>query len=211
MGYVRALIEYSLQVQVYGWQTSLASLDSIQNQAIRLICDTFRTTPIVAGEIMADISPLALRRERAIVLACERYRRLEKESPLRQMVDEWVGRNRIKRTSFMHEAVRLSVELEFSHLRDELALTGIFLPALAPALPEIRKSLIDSTVSKQSDENVKKVVARETVASYPADLIHIFTDGSTREVNGELRSRYGAVIRFPGSNENDELVGPCGG
>ena len=160
---------------------------------------------------MADISPLALRRERAVVLACERYRRLEKESSLRKMVDESVGKNRLKMTSFMHVAVRLSAELEFSHLRDELALTGIFLPALAPALPEIRKSLIDSNVGKQSDENVKKVVAQETVALYPADLIQIFTDGSTREVNGVLRSGYGAVIRLLGSNVNDELVGACCG
>ncbi|KAK7004704.1 reverse transcriptase-like protein [Biomphalaria glabrata] len=70
-------MDYSLPVQVWASQTSLAKLDAVQNQAIRLICGTFRTTSIAAGEIMANVPPLSLGRERAVLLAHERYGRLE--------------------------------------------------------------------------------------------------------------------------------------
>uniref|UniRef100_A0A2C9LLQ6 Reverse transcriptase domain-containing protein n=1 Tax=Biomphalaria glabrata TaxID=6526 RepID=A0A2C9LLQ6_BIOGL len=57
MGAVRSHLVYSLPVQVRASQTTLASLYAVQNQAIRLICGTFRTTPIAAGDIMANVPP----------------------------------------------------------------------------------------------------------------------------------------------------------
>ncbi|KAK6959552.1 ribonuclease h, partial [Biomphalaria glabrata] len=53
--------------------------------------------------------------------------------------------------------------------------------------------------------------ARKTVAQYPDDIIKVFIDGSTRQNLGQKTSGFGVVVGFPGSTENDEILGPCSG
>uniref|UniRef100_A0A2C9M4E0 ribonuclease H n=1 Tax=Biomphalaria glabrata TaxID=6526 RepID=A0A2C9M4E0_BIOGL len=204
-------MEYSSLAQVYASQTSLAGLDSTQNQAIRLICGAFRTTPTAACEVMTNLPPLRLRRERAVMIAYEKFKRLEECCPVRSLVDNWQGGNRRKRNSFMHSVRELSKEVELPQNRAALALHGASSPANAPGVPEVRKSLIDPEVNKKCTKTVLRNTARKTVAQYPTDSIKVYTDGSTRENLGQKTSGYGVVVRFPGSTENNEILGACSG
>ncbi|XP_055891896.1 uncharacterized protein LOC129927346 [Biomphalaria glabrata] len=204
-------MEYSSLAQVYASQTSLVGLDSVQNQAIRLICGAFRTTPTAACEVMTNLPPLRLRRERAVMIAYEKFKRLEEGCPVRSLVDNWQGGNRLKRNSFMHSVRELSKEVDLPQNRAALALHGASSPANAPGVPEVRKSLIDPEVNKKCTKTVLRNTARKTVAQYPADSIKVYTDGSTRENLGQKTFGYGVVVRFPGSTENDEILGACSG
>ena len=80
---------------MYALWTSLVQLDNVQNQALQLICGTFRTTPTAAIEIMVNVPPLGLYRKRAVITVYERYKRLEESYPLRMMVDSWEENRRI--------------------------------------------------------------------------------------------------------------------
>nr|KAI8732622.1 galactoside 2-alpha-L-fucosyltransferase 1-like [Biomphalaria glabrata] len=111
----------------------------------------------------------------------------------------------------MHSVRELSKEVDLPQNRAALALHGASSPANAPGVPEVRKSLIDPEVNKKCTKTVLRNTARKTVAQYPADCIKVYTDGSTRENLGQKTSGYGVVVRFPGSTENDEILGACSG
>ena len=68
IGAVRSQIDYSLAVQVYGSKTALETLNRVQNQSLRLIYDTFRTSPVAAAEIIANVAPLHLKEEQGDII-----------------------------------------------------------------------------------------------------------------------------------------------
>ncbi|KAK6998602.1 ribonuclease H1 [Biomphalaria glabrata] len=197
-------MEYSSLAQVYASQTSLAGLDSVQNQAIRLICCAFRTTPIAASEVMTNLPPLRLRRERAVMIAFEIFKRLGEGCPVRSLFDNWRGGDQLKQNTFMHDVRELSKEVDLSQNRADIVLHGASSPANAPGVPEVRKSLIDPEVNKKCTKTV-------LLQGKPADTIQIYTDSSMREKLVQNTSGYGKVLRFPGSTENDDILGPYSG
>ena len=75
-----------------------------------------RSTPTAALEIDANVEPLKLRRERAVLESVERYRRLDKDHPNRLLVDTWTPTNRLKQLSPMDVAKQLE---NLNHLPDE--------------------------------------------------------------------------------------------
>ncbi|XP_055871218.1 uncharacterized protein LOC129923603 [Biomphalaria glabrata] len=79
----------------------------------------------------------------------------------------------------------------------------------ALGMPTIRKSLLDPVVTKQSPTTRLLQAARETIASYPAGVTTIYTDGSVRTLEGTVKAGYGAVVRLSGNPESDELSGSC--
>ena len=82
-------MDYAVPIQTVSSNTARASLDEIKNQGLRLICGGWRSTPTAACEIDANIEPLDLHRERAVLESVERYRRLEEEHSNREFVDSW--------------------------------------------------------------------------------------------------------------------------
>ena len=73
-------MEQALPLQVIASKRATSSLDSVQNQALRLVCGGMRTSPTAACEIDARVEPLDLRRERAVMESFERYKRFEVET-----------------------------------------------------------------------------------------------------------------------------------
>ena len=134
----------------------LKELDRIQNQALRFICGTFRTSPVAAAEVMANIPRLQLRRERAIIMTYERYKRLEKSLPTRVLVDTWKGRKRLKMQSFMHNATRLASELHLPENRLPIQRFSSFSPCDTATVPEIRTKQKDTAVSKSPKLEIPK-------------------------------------------------------
>ena len=63
----------------------------------------------------------------------------------------------------MSEAHKLVRELQLPEQRADLSITGTFHPNQVPCLPEIRKSLIEPGVDKQSNDTLLKRVAQATI------------------------------------------------
>ncbi|KAK6978883.1 colorectal mutant cancer protein [Biomphalaria glabrata] len=78
-------------------------------------------------------------------------------------------------------------------------------------MPTVRKCLVDAVVTKLCDPTWLLLAARETIASYPAGVSTIYTDGSVQTLEGTVRAEYGAVVRLSGNPESLELSGPCHG
>ena len=93
-------------------QTSNYTLDKVQNQALRLITGSMRSTPIKIMEEITAIQPLSKRRDMRIMIQAERY----KCSPSHPMNTKIHGmtKNRIKRESFIHKTNTLSEIYESS-------------------------------------------------------------------------------------------------
>ena len=104
MGYVRSVMDNNLPLQSIASKCNTASLDRTQNQALRLICGGMRTTPTAACEIEANIEPMDLRRNRALIETVERFRRQEEDHPTRRVVYTWKEVKRLKQTSPMDKA-----------------------------------------------------------------------------------------------------------
>uniref|UniRef100_A0A2C9LBU9 ribonuclease H n=1 Tax=Biomphalaria glabrata TaxID=6526 RepID=A0A2C9LBU9_BIOGL len=145
------------------------------------------------------------------MIAYKKFKRLEEGCPAKSLVDNWQGGDRLKRNSFMHSVRELSKEADLHQNRAALALHGASSSANAPRIPEVRKLLIDPEVKKKCTKTVLRNTARKTIAQYPADSIKVYTEGFTRENLGQKTSGYGVVVRFPGSTENDEILGSCSG
>nr|KAI8726433.1 colorectal mutant cancer protein-like [Biomphalaria glabrata] len=109
----------------------------------------------------------------------------------------------------MHVARGLVREANLPVERAALSPSGSIFPMEALGMPTIRKSLLDPVVTKQSPTTRLLQAARETIASYPAGVTTIYTDGSVRTLEGTVKAGYGAVVRLSGNPESDELSGPC--
>ena len=88
---------------------TFATLDKVQNQALRFISGSLKTTPTRACEIECNIEPLDIRRDAAIVTTYERYQRLE-HHPNKALIQTWGKKTRIKHQSYLTRATTLLPE-----------------------------------------------------------------------------------------------------
>ena len=125
---------------------------------------------------MANVSPLSIHRQKAVITAYERYKRLEECSPLRMMVNSWQEKHRIQMRSFMHHAVDLCTKIGLPG--DRMPLRGVGLPLdQSPYLPEVRMHMIDPTVGRNSSLAERLATALETYS----DCIKCYTCGFTSD------------------------------
>jgi len=71
----------------------------------------------------------------------------------------------------------------------------------------IKTDLIEKIEKKNTDPIHIMIGAEKTIASYPEDIIQIYTDGSA--FKGTLHAGYGVRIEYP-DRSCDELCNPCG-
>ena len=83
------------------------TLDKIQNNALRFINGGMRSTPTAACEILTNVEPLGMRRDKAALEIHEKCKRMDSEHPNRKLVDTWTPRNRIQQRSVLHHATKL--------------------------------------------------------------------------------------------------------
>ena len=207
LGYVRSALEQALPLQSIASNRTAASLDSVQNQALRLVCGGMRTTPTAACEVDARVEPLDLRRERAVLESVERYCRMEPDHPNRALVESWQPIGRIKQQSPMDIALQLHNKHSLPENRLLSLNHSIIQPwtELEPA--EIRCSLLDPTIDKSSHPTLLKSCALETIDSYHDVPIQAYTDGSA--LDGTSSAGCGAYLKFPDRSEVD-ISEACG-
>ena len=75
--YVRPVLEYGAEVFITASDKARASLDKVQNQALRIITGAVKTTPVAAMEQRSGIEPLQKRREKSAVILHEKLIRLD--------------------------------------------------------------------------------------------------------------------------------------
>nr|KAI8740451.1 colorectal mutant cancer protein-like [Biomphalaria glabrata] len=66
---------------------------------------------------MKDLPPLKLQRKQVVLMAFEKFKRLEEGCPVRSLVDNWWGEDRLKRNSFMYTVWELSKEVNLPRNR----------------------------------------------------------------------------------------------
>ena len=207
LGYVRSAMEHALPLQSIASTRTAASLDTVQNQALRLVCGGMRTSPTAACEIDARVEPLDLRRERAVLESVERYCRLEPDHPNRVLVESWQPIGRIKQQSPMD----IALQLHDKHILPQNRLLTLNHSTIPPwkelKSATIRCSLLDPSIDKSSNPTILKTCALETIDSYHDVPIHAYTDGSA--LDGTSSAGCGAFIRFPGRPDID-ISEACG-
>ena len=112
-GSVRPHLEYGATAWSTAAKTNIQSIDKVQNQALRIITGSMKSTPIVAMEEVTGIQPLKSRRDMKILLQAEKFK-CQKEHPMRERFDK-PSRSRIQRDNFVSQAKKLEKE-HISHL-----------------------------------------------------------------------------------------------
>ena len=209
LGYVRSTMDYNLMLQATCSKSTRASLDKVQNHALRFISGAMRSTPTSACEIHTNVEPLNLRREAAVVEGVERFRRLDTNHPNRKLVESKRPRQRLKQKSILDIAEDLKDKYKVPENRE---MKCIFDQNLPPH-KEMKKPLINlnliNTCSKKKDTDPVDllIAAEQTIGQYPEDEIHVYTDGSA--FKGTVNAGYGARIQYP-DRTCEELFDACG-
>ena len=207
LGYVRSAMEYALPLQSIASKTAIKSLDSVQNQSLRLVCGGMRSTPTAACEIDARVEPLDLRREKAVLESVERYKRLDTDNPNRVMVNSWEPIRRIQQQSPLDVAHRLEEKHNLPEDRLPSKKFTTHEPWMDLKEATIKCSLLDPTINKNSLPTTLKTGALETIDAYPSSLIHGYTDGSA--FKGTTFAGFGAFLKFPDGSDV-EISDACG-
>ena len=209
LGYVRSTMDYNLMLQATSSKPTRASLDKIQNHALRFISGAMRSTPTAACEIHTNVEPLDLRREAAVIEGFERFKRLDANHPNRKLVESKRPKQRLKQNSILDIAEKLSNKYKLPENREQKCIFD----QNHPPHKEMRKAHIkldiDGTCSNKKDTDPVDLLlsAERTIGQYPEEWIHIYTDGSA--FKGTVNAGYGSRIQFP-DKTCEELFDSCG-
>ena len=101
IGTIRPHLEYGSTTLSSASKSAIYTLDKVQNQALRLITGSMKSTPIRVMEETTAIQPLSKRRDMRNIIQAERY----KCSPSHQMrkTMDAMTKHQIKRKRFIHK------------------------------------------------------------------------------------------------------------
>ena len=201
-GTVRPHLEYGSTAWSTTAKTNQQALDKVQNQALRLITGAMRSTPITEMERLTGVQPLGQRRDAKNMMQAEKFKCLTNH-PMKTRLEGLI-KNRLKRSSFVHESKKLSRQFH-----DRLPQST--LPFFPPDMPEpwvsdITDIKVHTTVPSLSngdtqDDTVKQSLTLAMIAErYPQEAwIHVFTDGSA--TNAVTNGGAGILVHFPGGQK----------
>ena len=101
IGTIRLHLEYGSTTLSSASKSAIYTLDKVQNQALRLIIGSMKSTPIRVMEETTAIKPLSKRRDMRNSIQAERYK-CSPSHPMRKRMDD-MTKHRIKRESFIHK------------------------------------------------------------------------------------------------------------
>ena len=170
MGYVRPTLEYSSAALSTATHTNLATLDKVQNQALRFISGAMKTTPTTACDIECNIEPLDIRRDAAIVTTYERYQRLE-HHPNKALIQTWRKKTRITQQSYLTRATTLMPEYNLPCSREKIATVAPQPLYRTAHQPTMCPHLIVKSASKAYPAHILKSLAAQTRLRVGADAM----------------------------------------
>lgn len=207
LGYVRSALEYSNSLLAMCSKTTREKIDKVQNNALQLINGSMRSTPIAACEILANVEPLDLRREKAAIELYERSLRMSPNHPNHILVNQWKPKSRLKQKSILHFVTEVKDKHHLPQTRKETPRVNSKIhPSTTLKEPQIELELKDKS-TKATESFELMMSAHQTISSYPDDWIHIYTDGSA--FKGTTKAGYGILIEYPGGSSS-EFGEACG-
>ena len=201
LGYVRSSLEYSNSLLTMCSTTTRNTLDKVQNNALRFINGGMRSTPTAACEILANVEPLGIRRDKAALELHERTKRMCPTHPNRKLIDAWRPKKRLKQNSIMHHITK---PMDSHHLPQNRQETKRVNQSMPPHIslkePTIKTSLRDNS-TKSADPVTLMLASHQTIDSYSNDWIHVYTDGSA--FKGTTKAGYEILIKYPDGSSNE--------
>ena len=195
-GSVRPHLEYGSTAWSTCAKTTQQALDKVQNQALRIITGAMRSTPIKDMEQLTSIQPLNQRREAKIMVQAEKFRCLP-DHPMKHKLDS-LTKNRLQRSSFVHESKRLSRQYKEQLPKNILPLLATDLPEPWVAdQPDIEVYTTVPHLIPEQDDMAKKALTLAMIAErYPKEAwTHVYTDGSA--TNAVADGGAGIAVKFP--------------
>ena len=196
---VRPHLEYGSTAWGTAATTTLQGLDRIQNQALRIITGALKSTPIARMEETTNIQPLKERRDTRVIVHGEKF----KSTPNHPMAEKFknISLNRLKRSSFVHQAKRLRRQIpELPQVSIPLSTVPEFQPWTESAGNRMTiNSTLKGVKTKMDNQNdlQKRTAALSLIdEEFPRDLwIRVYTDGSAERAiqNGGA----GVLIEYP--------------
>ena len=172
-------------------KTSNYTLDKVQNQALRLITGSMRSTPIKIMEEITAIQPLS--KKGIIMIQAERYK-CSPSHPMKTKIHD-MTKNRIKRESFIHKTNTLSKIYESSS--NIVQSTYSSPPPCQNTTRSIDIKVTIPAVTRDEDDTSKKLLTLSYIdVISPQDTwIHIYTDGSATDAIQDGGA--GSIIYLP--------------
>ncbi|KAK7087559.1 hypothetical protein V1264_021593 [Littorina saxatilis] len=197
-GTVRPQLEYGAPAWSSACKSNLQALDKVQNQALRILTGAKRSTPIKTMESLTGVQPLITRRDTKTLIQAEKYKSLPKH-PMDSRMEKPI-RNRLKRSSFVHQSRSLKRQY-LPHLPESTLPLDATGTCQTPWEANQRVLEINTTVKgvtswDMSDTSKKALTLAMIADHYPEEAwIHVYTDGSATDAVRDGGA--GVLVRYP--------------
>ena len=205
-GYVRPTLEYGMSAWGSTAPSNFQKIKKVQNQGLRLITGSLRSTPIAAMESVTGLQSLEQRRDTKILTQLSKFTSL-KNHPMHSKVEKKHPK-RLKRSNFLETARTLQKDLEIPPFdQDEDLPTYQQFPLWNAKAPVVVKDSIPGIARKDtmSPQDLETKSSNFINTNYPSELwIRVYTDGSAEEA---VRNGGGGVlIEWPDGTKTENSI-----
>ena len=196
-GYVRPTLEYGMAAWGTTAPSNFNSIAKVQNQNLRLITGSLRSTPISAMETETGLQSLEERRDNKILMQFSKFTTLSKH-PMYLQVDKPIP-ERLKRNNFLKSAKTLYAKLNLPPIDRNATLPTYqeYPPWENENNPKIIESIPNIKIKEaMTTKEMEIITTRHIDLNYPSEnWIRVYTDGSAEEAvsNGGA----GVYIEWP--------------
>lgn len=181
IGYVRPVLEYGAPATCTTAISNQKTIDRLQNQAMRIMTGSMKSTPITAMETTTGLMDMNSRRAMKMNIQAAKFDRLDNH-PMHCRMNER-SECRLKRSSFVEKSRKCQAPLHTSERTTE-SLTLHPNPIWNYALPELKTNIpgIKPKADSQSTLEKKAISLEYLDEHYPEESwTRVFTDGSADE------------------------------
>lgn len=181
VGYVRPILEYGASAATSTAPSNTRKIDRLQNQALRIMTGSMKSTPIDAMETTTGIQDMESRRHIKTDIQAAKFDRMA-HHPMNERMNGRSG-TRLKRSSFVEKS-REDGQFLNSHMRAPENINPCPNPIWTYKLPELRATIpgIKAKSNPQTDLEKKAITLEYLDHEFPEDRwTRVYTDGSAEE------------------------------
>ena len=179
--YARSAAEYSASAWAPSTSTTqMKRLETTQNEALRVITNTTKTTSIQSLRVEAGVQPFKSRCDKLCAISMTQSKRLPHSNPRRLIADQEGPKKRLKRESWRGTANKIIRENELQDVKREPFVTVSSIPPWEEIANVTYNEDLTTNVSKKNTKEEQRTAALKDIEMINAD-IEIYTDGSTTD------------------------------
>ena len=205
-GAVRPHLEYGSSSWMTAAKTHHQTLDKVQNQALRIITGSMKSTPITKMEDVTGLPPLARRREQKALSQAKKYEYMN--HPMKTRLHQ-MSSGRLKRSSFALET--RGIQRKHQGKLPDIVEPPSFNFDTPPWEDRLAKVTVNTTIPQMTTKEdqcdaVKRSLTKAMMEErYPSESwIHIYTDGSAKDAI--KCGGAGVHIIYPNGETLDEAI-----